>query len=475
MKKMTIITIVIIVLILLILILTSLGINVEKTDNDAIDINEADGENTQDVRICMVCGSEGTRTVVNKYSGELENYCDEHFYEIMDMTGNKADDKNEHSGLDNVLASAKQCSQIKYTPVSVLPSQAGDFPANTEITGLPYSSARANDKMIGNHVSIHTFLSAVQNPKSVLYTRKLTTKNAKTYYGMVCSAFVDYCYKIEPNFTCATYPNWDGLTEIQYSEIEIGDVLTNGKHVILITDIERDESGEITRITRTEGRKPTVRTTDLSWDSFVKKYETGKYKAYRCNDIENTAYEQLPYVCGYEDEMLADKISFPDIMSEFGDKAAFMAGETTVINVINPRDYSSICVKRNGAVIKSTDVIEDFTLSDLEPGMYEVSISNGKKTSATTFFVVDADCRYDADKKMVYFNSKNARPVAVYVYDDVPTCKVVELSPNDRANGSCDVSAFVNKDFKYVKIGFKCYYGVATWYSYDLHQWEYIN
>lgn len=464
---------------MLLLILTGCGIDIGGTNSapNAESVNTHTAVNTENSHICLVCGKPGIKDFSNKYSGEIEHYCEAHYDEIAEIEGSikAAGDIDGRSGLSNVLASAKQCSQIKYTPVSILPSQTGDFPANEEITGLPYSSARANDKMIGNHVSIHTFLSAVQNPRSVLYTRILTTKNAKTYYGMVCSAFVDYCYKVEPNFTCATFLEQDNLIEIPYSEIEVGDVLNSGKHIILITDVERDESGKITRVTRTEGKKPTVKTTKLSWNSFVKKYKSENYKAYRYNDIDNTGYEQLPYVCGYEDEALQTNISSPDIMSEFGDRAAFLAGESTMINVVNPRDYSSICVKRNGTTIKTTNIIEDFKLSDLKPGMYEVSITNGYETSATTFFVVDADCHYDASEKRVYFHSDNARPIAVYVYDDLPTCKAIELTEEDRENGSYDVSAYVDDNYKYVKVGFKCYYGVATWYSYDLHQWEYIK
>lgn len=464
-------------LISLSLILSGCGIIPANTDDEAV-ADAVESKKPEPTYFCFVCGNPATRAVRNSCSGEIEQYCVDHYKEIFGTASSKAKG-NEYSGLENVLASAKQCSQIKFTPVADLPSQFGDFPANEEITGLPYSSARANDKMIGNQVSIHTFLSAVKNPRSVLYTRRLTTPNAKTYYGMVCSSFVDYCYKTKPLFTCATFQDWGELTEINYDEIEVGDVMNSGRHIILITDIERDESGNIISITRTEGKKPVVTTTKLSWDSFFNRYTSENYKAYRCKSIDNVEYEQLPYVCGYEDETIQDNISFPDIMSEFGDKAALMAGESTVINVINPRDYTSICVRRNGVAIQNIDVTEgftlgDFTLNNLKPGMYEVSITNGTDTSSSTFFVVDADCRYDSEQKKVYFSSKNAEPIAVYVYNDFPTCKYVELTPEDIENGSCDLSGYIDGDYKYVKLGFKCYYGVATWYSYDLHQWEYV-
>ena len=466
------------ILISLSLILSGCSIAPTKTDDKPV-TNVVESKKPEPAYSCFVCGKPATRAARNSYSGEMEQYCVDHYKEIFGTASDKAEE-NEHSGLENVLASAKQCAQIKFTPIAVLPNQAGDFPANEEITGLPYSSARANDKMIGNQVSFHTFLSAIQNPRSVLYTRILTTPNAKTYYGMVCSDFIDYCYKIESLSTCATYLSWNELYEVDYDEIEVGDILTSGKHVILITDIERDESGEIVNITRTEGTKPVVRTTKSSWDSFLEKYTDKNFKAYRYKNIDDVGYEQLPYVCGYEDEAIQDNISFPDVMSEFGDKAALMAGESTVINVINPKDYTSICVRRNGVAIQNIDVAEDFalgdfTLNNLKPGMYEVSITNGKDTSSSTFFVVDADCRYDSEQKRVYFRSDNAKPIAVYVYDDYPTNKVVELTPEDIENGSCDLSAYIDGDYKYVKVGFKCYYGVATWYSHDLHQWKYIT
>ena len=426
---------------------------------------------------CYVCGETATRAVRNR-SGEVEQYCIGHYNELFGTPESRAKE-TEHSGIENVLASAKQCAQIKFTPVGVLPSQLGDFPANGEITGLPYSSARANDKMIGNQVSIHTFLSAVQNPRSVLYTRILTTENAKTYYGMVCSGLIDYCFKIEPLFTSKTFLTWDELTEVSYDELKAGDVVNSGGHIALITGVERDEEGKITNVTFTESIKQKVKTTTKSLSDFAEHFN-GNYKAYRYKNIDKVGYRQLPYVCGFEDEQIQDNVVFPDIMSEFGDKAALLAGESTVINVINPRDYTSISVKRNGVEIQNISVAEggalgDFTLNNLKPGMYSVSISNGTESSVSSFFVVDADCRYDAEEKRVYFSSKNAEPVAVYVYNDQPENNVVQLTPEDIENGSCDLSGYIDGTYKYVKVGFKCYYGVATWYSHDLHQWKHIT
>src|SRR5262245_33983913 len=84
---------------------------------------------------------------------------------------------------------AHNLSQIKWTPVAgSMPNRSGGyFQQGKQYTGVPYSSVRSVGRYIGFDISLRTFLAAVENPQSVLYTENLSGKvpNAAPYYGTV--------------------------------------------------------------------------------------------------------------------------------------------------------------------------------------------------------------------------------------------------------------------------------------------------
>ncbi len=91
---------------------------------------------------------------------------------------------------------ARLLSQVRWTPVAnTLPNRKGGFfEAGKENIGVPYSSVRSEGRYIGFDIGLRTFLAAVENPRSVLYTENLTGKvsNAAAYYGAVCSSYTSY-------------------------------------------------------------------------------------------------------------------------------------------------------------------------------------------------------------------------------------------------------------------------------------------
>ncbi|MBE2283774.1 MAG: hypothetical protein IAE77_09990 [Prosthecobacter sp.] len=91
---------------------------------------------------------------------------------------------------------ARLLSQVKWTPVAgTMPNRKGGFiEAWKENTGVLYSSVRSQGRYIGFDLGLRTFLAAVENPKSVLYTEDLMGKvsNAAAFYGAVCSSYTSY-------------------------------------------------------------------------------------------------------------------------------------------------------------------------------------------------------------------------------------------------------------------------------------------
>ena len=105
-------------------------------------------------------------------------------------------------GVENALRRAKQMAEVEYTPVKRLPIVEkclnsdgtqryieNHSPVGFPIRGMIYSSVRRNEKYLGFNVSLETFITAVSNPNSVVYTRPIkgTGQHVHNYYGIVCS------------------------------------------------------------------------------------------------------------------------------------------------------------------------------------------------------------------------------------------------------------------------------------------------
>ncbi len=64
------------------------------------------------------------------------------------------------------------------------------------LKGMIYSSVRRVGKYVGFNISLETFVSAITNPNSVVYTKPIkgTGQNVHNYYGTVCACFVSYVH-----------------------------------------------------------------------------------------------------------------------------------------------------------------------------------------------------------------------------------------------------------------------------------------
>ncbi len=427
-------------------------------------------------------------------------------------------EKNTDPGLANLLARARQFASIQYELHGDLPAQTeeGIIPGTDadgkpmKIIGLPYSSVRSTDKMIGQNVSLYTFLTAVNNPRSVLYTRCMGSPNARTFYGTVCSAFADYANGF-PWFLPSQYLNssrCNATYEKSLDNMEVGDLLISPQHVMLITDIYRDEFGVVHAVTYTHAVYPLVTTAMVTYEDFVALLEKGNYDFYRYKGVSRVPYEPSPYVVAKEGEAV-EPIDYPDIMCEFGDKAVLMGGNGSAaaferevtINVLNKEDYYAIQVYRDSVhpidyersdrdyeLLETRSTVKDFVMGDPEngliPGAYKVVMRGvDRKTSTTEFFVVDASCLYENDR--IYWRCGNAEAAMVYIYTDSPSNEPIILTrsnvmPSDLAGYDyyVDLSAkraemalYNDKVYKNVKINFGTRYGTATWYSYFQQNW----
>jgi hypothetical protein len=385
-------------------------------------------------------------------------------------------------GKANAIARANQMANIRYTPVATLPNQSGNQIAGKEYQGLPYSSVRALDNFIGVDLSIYTFMTAVKNPRSVLYTRISTASNSRTYYGTVCSELAHYALNLS-----LPYKNTSEIEEHPKIHkrknpygIQVGDVLMKGStdeggHTMLITGLKKDNYGRILGVVISESVPPNIRRNEvITFDTFVRGYIGNGYGAYAYDDIDYVDYTRLNFTQGYADEKVEDLV-YPDIMPEYGDQACVEAGTDVVINVINPKTYTRIEIYKNNKILDIKDTISDFTMSDMAYGTYRFVITDGENSSESKMIVADAQGSYNESTHLVTFSSANAEPIGVAGYMNSGGNRWQhEFTDAEKAAGQIDITPYLEDGVPNVRVYFGTSYGTAVWYSKELHLWAFL-
>ena len=354
-----------------------------------------------------------------------------------------------------------------------------------EDKGLIYSSTREINTSVGQDVSFHTFMTALHNPKSLLYSEKINQPpyhgtNCRAYYGTVCSGLVTYALGLKITLRTADIPAADyfELVEDQSANgVQVADVLWNKGHVMLVTAVERNTDGRIGRIEYCESVETGARRCVLGdGAAFNKLLVRRKLKIYRYKELyKNVDYTPINEFVAVDGER---KIPFKyndDICTNKGDKACYITGEKVVLNVFGP--YRQVEIYKDSTFYKKVNVDQnnDVILSDLPYGDYQARAVNGSsKSDDTRWKVIDVNVRIDRDKNRICFSSANATPV-YYEFSDIagnrPVNKVVhiyaaELTEEQVKDGYVTVMAPNKPTGKktgnpYVKVHFECDYGMV--------------
>lgn len=267
-------------------------------------------------------------------------------------------DTPRSAGVVNLLARAKRMSETQWTPTQEIgfyprkdglrfytPARNGKTPEKPQVvTGMPYSSTRVANKFVGIDITFDTFLSAVENPASVIYQRDLSDfydpnyncriGNTYFYYAVVCSVFADYVYDLpihRSTYEWGTsqdfYEVYDGTVDC----LQLGDCLLNnmsngkvGGHIIVVTGIGRDEQGRVRMVELSEGVTPSARG---RWYNLPEMQEillkgTGTYRVFRYRYLDSVRPPE-PLLSSADGEL----------MLNYGDCSNYREGEMVQINI----------------------------------------------------------------------------------------------------------------------------------------------
>lgn len=374
---------------------------------------------------------------------------------------------------------AYQIIKLKWTPLKgTIPksSSTAKFTANEEQTGMLYSSSIEYDKRVFQDVSLHTFMTALHNPYSLLYTENIRygysqsaygrtyygAPNSGAYYGVVCSGLTSYAENFVP-YGSADMPRLAeaGLFEVVYDQsangVKRGDILQMEGHVMFILDVWR-KNGVVTKVRIGEQWEPLARVRGTySASGFNALLKSEGITIYRNKELyKNIDYEPSPYVA-VGDETPQTVTYNDDICTFAGDKPAFIEGDLIYIHCLN-LDYPQMEIYKDDVLMETITLASDsraaktsddlawaVNLSNdgLTYGKYKCRLKNGDTYSDYTYFeIINATVTVD-ENNVASYASANANAVMWYWqrYHAAVGPRTYNMTPLDgKKTGTIDVS-----------------------------------
>ena len=367
-------------------------------------------------------------------------------------------------GVLNVIKRTKQMLNIKWTPIKPFPKlikkkEKRYFPAGKQVIGLPYTSVRVHEKFVGINLSFETFLSAVQNPGSMIYTENMfgRIKNAAGYYGMVCSVFVSYALNLPFRVPTKLWAEIKGMHKVQHKseyDVKLCDTLLNKRHVAIIIDITRTLEGRVHSISVAESTRPKCKCTELSPEQFediwIRKKECD---VYRYDHLASVPYEPSPYV-QVEDEPPV-KIPLNKVLGlNLGNKANYRRGEPVVYNIMQD-GWETLLIYKDGHLLETVELMakqRKITRNYLECGHFEAFCENSEKKTSTGVCFEVVHISLDVDKTSLKPGEETSLFFSVGNMSDIPLCltwntketkntlHIHEFASDEAVKGQVDIS-----------------------------------
>lgn len=384
-------------------------------------------------------------------------------------------------GAQNAIKKAHQMTDLEIVLTDTLKANSKKtyFP-DKQYKGLIYAFVQETSTFVGLDVSIHTFMTALNNPRSVIYTEHLDQSpyhsgRVAAYYGVVCSSFVSYALGFKSYQTTYDIAEHDFMTLVDNQSakgIQLADVLWQKGHVALITGIRRNKTnGEIVRIEISEAWPSGARRRVVEGESaFDKMLEKGKWKIYRYKDLEKNTYTPYTDFVAVDGEKRTPFQYNDAICPNKGDKSCYITGENVVLNITD--GCGKLEIYKDETLYKQCRVGDDLdiVLRDLPYGDYKARIKKWWKKSDFTYWkIVDTQVNTDEEKGVVSFHSDNATPIYLEfctITGSRPIWAWYILTEKDIANGFVNVSKLPlygrlmkKTSNMYAKVHFECDYG----------------
>lgn len=380
-------------------------------------------------------------------------------------------------GAQNAVKKAHQLTDIEFTLLLPIAANSRTYNPGKNYKGIIYSSVKELGTYVGSNVSFHTFMTAIHNPRSKIYTETLNKApyhgtNCKAYYGTVCSGLVSYALGLD--YGSYDFPVSEVMEEVDFSVIDnvhTADVLWKSGHVALITDVVRNEAGYAESFEICEAVQTGCKRYSVSREKFEGIMSSSFKKIFRYKEIyKNTSYTPAPEFVAVGDETPVVFEYNNDLCADKGDKACYAEDEDVIINVMHDYDYMDIYKDDSYYMTIQATQDSDVVLKDLKYGDYKACISYGSpkmKSDFTFWKVVNMELSPDRSNGLLYFKSTNALPYKIGFSNISGSRKYPHtqlyshtLTDEERERGYVVIPPDLTRtDYPYIRFSFSTDYG----------------
>ena len=383
-----------------------------------------------------------------------------------------------HPALTEMRRRADLIGNIKWTPKGDVPKRNGVFPQGEEVSGILYSSVKELDKFVGQEVSFYTFLLAVNNPRSVLYTENVGNPpyqgtNCAAYYGSVCSMTVNYALGLDRPYATFMFPTLPFIKKVAKQDIEYaapGDIVkVNSGHVFLITNIIKYDDGAIHYVDILECSGNGAYNRRYTKERFQERLDNcTQFVFYRYTDLQKLATEQFqsPFI----EANLNASMSNNALSLNRGDMVTYSHEEGSVVINVLEEGYDLLKVYRidgdEDLMVEERNVegTPDIVLNGLPVGSYKALLvrSDGAVSEAVHFEILQTKVSHSkhGDYVDVSFSSTNAIPeYIVFCERSGSRHFIVDITEAERQSGHKIIRCSASLESLYLKVFFKGEYG----------------
>lgn len=297
-------------------------------------------------------------------------------------------DVPQNQGAKNALLRAQQLAKLRWTPRALYPVvyptgvRRGDtikafFQPNHPQIGVGYSAVGyTNEKYVGSNVSIHTYMTALANPNSILYTRIQHDRGrlCAASYGSVCSQFASFVLGFPFHIDCPQFSQMEEMEHIDATcleNLQLCDLLNEPRtHTAVITGINRDEAGKVASITVTEGTPPQILSNTFMPEEFLKYWLEDGFEVLRYKNLANVTYTPDAWVHLDGDPEMPRPVPNAALLPDYGDCANYRLGEEVVFTVFE-KDCKHILVLQAGFEIQLPVKDGIAAFKPHKPGFYQ--------------------------------------------------------------------------------------------------------
>ena len=346
-----------------------------------------------------------------------EGFCSEQHFRHPSIS------EEQYQGAINAVKKAYQLTDISFSPLQPIAFNKGTYQPGYTYKGMIYSSVKEIGAYVGNNVSFYTFMTAIHNPRSKIYTDRIDKSpyhgtNCRSYYGVVCSSLVSYSLGLSPIHSSYDFVASEEMEELDYSDIDnfhIADVLWRSGHVALITNVVRDKNDNVVSLEISESIQSGCRRYSVAKSAFEKSVASKFEKALRYTHL-NTNINYTPaseFVTVFDESPVPFEFN-EDICVDKGDKSCYFVGEDVVLNLSCPN--GKVEIYKEDVLLSEVEVDSvDLPLTGLAYGSYQARIiKDDFYSDFTSWIVVDKTIVPSSAEMKLYFKSENSTPLSIF-------------------------------------------------------------